>query len=111
VLGHLQQVVGRVEAAVDPVRAAGQGQVAVAVHQAGHDRGAGGVDRLRARAGIGLVAGGPDPGDAVVLDQDADSEAEARAGPVGERGVAVQGAGHVTDATGSVGLTGSRYRR
>ena len=45
-LGDLEQALGRVRAAVDPVRAAGHGQVAVGVDHAGHDRRAGGVDDL-----------------------------------------------------------------
>src|SRR5690606_15807360 len=86
VLGHVEQALGRVQAALDPVRSTGEGQVAVAVDHAGHHGAAGGVDDLGV-TGVGFVTGGADPGDPVVLDQDAHAQAELRAGAVGEGGV------------------------
>ena len=46
--GHGEQAIGRVAAPVDPVRAAGQGEVAVPVDHPRHDRGAARVDDLGA---------------------------------------------------------------
>src|SRR5689334_19638923 len=76
------------------MRAAGQGEVAVAVDQAGHDRAARRVDDLDIIESLVESVDRPDPHDAVVLDQHADADPQVRAGAVGERGVAVQGARH-----------------
>ena len=88
--GHGEQAVGRVAAPVDPVRAAGQGQVAVPVDHPGHDRGAARVHDLGVRANRTLIVRGPDPGDPALRDQHAHAEPEPVRAGVGERRVAVE---------------------
>jgi hypothetical protein len=58
--GHGEQPVRRVAAPVDPVRAAGQGQVAVPVDHPGHDRGAARVHDLAVGGQLTFVVRGAD---------------------------------------------------
>ena len=92
--------IGRITPARDPVRAAGQGQMAMPVDHARDDRRAARVDDLeiRRRPAAGgntqtrvlLGIGRADPDDQVVDREDADPELQALAAAVGQRGIAVE---------------------
>src|SRR6185437_9730073 len=88
-LGDLEQDFAWVGAAVDPVRPARQGQVAVPVDHAGHDRGPARVHDLAASGQLPLVAGRPDPADGVLLDEHAHAQPELGGAAVGHRRVAI----------------------
>jgi hypothetical protein len=94
VIGDAEESVGRIIDPIDPVSAAGQGHVAVAVDHARDDRRAGGVDDLDARAEVALVAGLPDPRDPAIVDQDAHPQAKALRAGVGESGIPVEDSSH-----------------
>ena len=89
VLGVAQQLLGGVVAAFDPVRSTREGEMAVAVDHARHDRGAAGVDHFRV-AGILFRVGRTDPCDAAALDKHAHAELEPGRAPIGQRRVAIE---------------------
>jgi hypothetical protein len=100
VLGDLGQPLRRIEAAVDPVSAARQRQMAVAVHHPGDDSRAGSVDDDGVPGELRLVSGIPEPLDAVAGDKDAHANAQLRPGPVGQGSITVQGAHSVLRLAG-----------
>ncbi len=87
-LGHLHQGGRRIGDAVDPVSSARKRDVAVRVHHPRDDRCPRGVDDLRPRPGIGLLAGSSHPLDAALPHQDAHPQAKRLGAPVGEGTIA-----------------------
>ena len=88
-LGHLDERLGRIGEARDPVRAAGTGHVAVTVDEPGNDRRAGRIDDGGV-AWVVLPVGRADPGDPPADHEEAHAPAQGWLDTVGERGAAVQ---------------------
>ena len=88
----LPEHVRRIVAALDPVTSALHGEVAVAIDHCRHDRGAPGIDDLRALRIGGIVRA--DPCDPAVVDREAHAGATQGARAIGERGVMHHGPGH-----------------
>jgi len=61
VLRDVEQVLRRIGAAVDPMGAAGKGDVAVGIDHAGNDRGPSGIDDADVRREIALIGTRTDP--------------------------------------------------
>jgi hypothetical protein len=91
VLGDIEQFLGRVEPAVNPVRAAGKRNVAVGVDHPRDDRRAARVDDVDVSRKITLVGGRTDPDDTAPIDEDAHAFPQRGTGPVSEGRVSIQG--------------------
>ena len=89
-LGDGEEPLGRIVDAIDPVGAAGQGQVAVAVDHARHERRAARVDDVGSARNLALVVARTDPCDHAVRNEDARAQPQTIRAPVGEGTVPVE---------------------
>ncbi len=90
VLRDFEQFIRGIGPAVDPVRASGEGDVAVGVDHSRDDRRAACVDHVDVAREISFVRSGPDPEDAASVHEDAHALPKGGAAPVREGGVPVE---------------------
>lgn len=70
-LGHLEELLGRVQDAIDPVRASREGDVAVGIDHPWDDGRASRVDYMDVRREDPLIGRGTNPNDVMILHEDA----------------------------------------
>jgi len=90
VLRHLEQFLGRIGAAVDPVRAAGKRDVAVRIDHPRDDRRAARVDHADVRGQVAFIGRGTHPDDAAIVHEDAHAFPQGRSRPIRKGGVPIE---------------------
>src|SRR2546422_2057442 len=91
VLCHLEQFLRRIGPAVDPMRTAGKGDVAVGIDHAGDDRRAAGIDDVDVGWEVALIRAGTNPDDVARVDENAYLFPERWPGRLSQSRVPIQG--------------------
>jgi hypothetical protein len=96
VLGYLEEHLGWIVDAIDPVGPTLEGDVAVGIDHTRHDRGPRPIDHLEVvtRARIGLPIERSDPRDSPIHHEDAHADLEPLRPAVGDRHLAVEDPSH-----------------
>jgi hypothetical protein len=90
VLRHLEQFLGGIGTAVDPVRAAGKGDVAVRIDHPWDDRRASRVNHVDVRGQVAFIGRGTHPDDPAIVHEDAHAFSQGRSGAIRQGRVPIE---------------------